>query len=210
MECLLGLDYQFSLYEDRQLIFLEDSLARESFLSEEDIESLLSRIEETGINSIEGTGELRELDPIYNDPPEFVETGGGGFFLKVWNREFHVELGFTEYLVDPIRSTRNIIDSYRPNDSHLYTPNEIYLWVFPIDSSKNIDWYPSTPIPPIQEWPDNITSLDDLMASYGSNYADIPTYEAVPIIKLFRVFPSGRVFTQHGQEYYVIACPITP
>ena len=208
--CLLGHDYLFKLYGDGQLIYLDSSIVRESYLSETEVQELLSQIAGTGFFDVNGTGELREEDPIYENAPAFVETGSAGHFLRVKDKEIETDNALKEYLTESISQTFEIISSFTPEESHIYSPDLILLWIFPIENSDSMDWYPATPIPPIQEWPGTISSLQALMLSEGDYYAFIGGLDSKTIFEIHGFFPSGKVYTDNGQEYYVVACPVEP
>jgi hypothetical protein len=210
MSCLIGYDYEFKLYDDGQLLFFESSIVWESYLTETEVQDLMTQIEQTGFLDLEGTGELREEDPIYENAPDNVETGAAGLILKVKDKRIETDWVLKDYLVEPINQTFEIISSYRPEESHIYSPDQIFLWIFPIEDSESINWSQATPIPPIQEWPESITSLDALMMSTGDYFAFIGGVDANVIYEIHGFFPSSKVYTQNGQEYYVVACPIEP
>jgi len=208
--CLLGDDYLFKLYNDGQLLYFDSSMVRESYLSEIEVQELMSRIERTGFLDVEGTGELREKDPIYENAPASVGDGGAGSFLAINDKRIVIYGALKGYLIEPINQAFEIISSFRPEESHIYSPDLIFLWIFPIDDSESINWYPATPIPPIQEWPETIRSLDDLLLSGGDYYAYIGGSESKTISEIHGFFPSGKVYTENDQEYYVVACPVEP
>jgi hypothetical protein len=84
------------------------------------------------------------------------------------------------------------------------------LWIFPVENSESIVWYPATPLPPIQKWPESIMSLEALMASTGNNYTYVAGSNSETLFEIQGFFPSGKVYTENGQEYYVVACPVIP
>jgi hypothetical protein len=185
-------------------------MIRESYLSETEVQELMSQIERTGFQDVDGTGELREKDPIYENAPASVGDGGGGHFLAINDKRIMIYGALEDYVVEPIKQSFEIITSFRPEESHIYSPDIILLWIFPIDASKFSSWTPATPIPPIQEWPETMRSLDELRVSEGDYYAFIGGNESKTISEIHGFFPSGKVYTENGQEYYVIACPVEP
>ncbi len=84
------------------------------------------------------------------------------------------------------------------------------LWIFPIENSENIGWEGATPIPPVEEWPNILTPLSDLMRSTNDNYAIFEGESLLPVLNLFSIVSSGRVFTENNNQFYVVTCPILP
>ncbi len=179
-------------------------------MSETETAELISRIEQTGFLDLAGTGELKEEDPIYKNAPASVETGAGGHILKVKDKMIEVDQALIEYSKEPIIKTLEIVNSFQPEESHIYAPETILLWIFPVENSESIVWYPATPIPPIQKWPESIISLETLMASTGNNYAYVTGSSSETLFEMHGFFPSGKVYTENDQEYYVVACPVIP
>jgi len=208
-DCLLWFyEYSFVLYEDGQLIFKDGNELKESFLSKREIDDLLNEIAKTNFFQVDGTGDLRERDPIYQDPPDQVGDGGAGEYLTVKSKTIFVYLPLRDYLVEPVKQTLDVILGYHPPDSHPYKPDRLWLWIFPVVNSENVDWGVATPIPPVEEWPHTIAPLSELVNDY--NYALLESEEVLSVVNLFGLYPSSRVFREGNREFYVVACPVLP
>ena len=61
-----------------------------------------------------------------------------------------------------------------------------------------------------QPWPSQLPSLARLLGDKDEGQAFIEGKEVAPILELFGNRPVDIVFTEKGQEYYVIARPLLP
>jgi hypothetical protein len=209
--CLLWRDsYSFVLYEDGQVILLGENGLSETVLSQTDIDSLLQQIDHTGFFQVEGTGELREKDPIYDVPTSLQVGDGAGYEeISVKRKTVSVYFPLMEYAIEPVKQTLELIRGYRPNDLKPYAPQRLWLWIFNI-TGKDLDWQIATPVPPVEVWPSELPSLLVLEELTDNNYAVIEGESITPTAKLFSRYPSMRIFKEGAMEYLVMACPLLP
>jgi hypothetical protein len=212
-ECLLW-EYENSLviYEDGQLIILGDHGLETTALTSDQIQQLMSQIEETGFFEVDGTGELREHDPIY-EIDQSIQVGDGGSYIQITveDRTIWIYKPIEEYVIKPISNTLEIIRSYQPSGLTQYNPDKLWLkiWRLP-HPSGDIDWQIATPIAPIELWPSLLPPLNNLL--YDENFGQVlfVDKQAEVIKDYYPQFPSGRVFNDLNREYYVVVCPELP
>jgi len=187
---------RFVLYEDGQLIYYHEGKLLESFLTDGEITNLLGKIEATGYFEI---GDSFEDYYVLPSGIQYGE-GGWGVGVSVKGKDVGVHPELTQYLVQPIKDTVSIIQTYQPTGNiNSYFPEKIELWASTIDqgyfstpepSAKVADWL--TELPPLNlYWIKLNESETEILKT--SNY-----FSGVPEVELFR---------QDGITYWVLACP---
>lgn len=207
MGCLQGINtFSFVLYDDGQLIFKEEGIFKESYLSQEAVDNLISQIEATGYFEVKGDG-MPENDPIYIVPTK--QSGPIYETVAVKGKRVSVNYPLREYLIPPVKQTLELILKYRPPDSHIYEPEYMGVRIF-LDYLEAEAWM-GTPIAPVDEWPSNLPPLSSLMNASDENYYGYIDSTVNQKIKgLFRVYPSHRVFIEDGLEYHIVTCVYLP
>jgi hypothetical protein len=202
----------FVVYEDGQLIILGDRGLEIGTLTIDEMESLLTRIENTGYFGVVGTGELRENDPIY-EIDSSVQVGDGAPYIRITvrGRTYWIYTPLEDYLASSISQSLEIIRSYETSTLSPYHPDqiELFIWELPF-LPEEFEWKVATPIPPIEDWPTQLPMLEDLLTEEGFGRTSFLEDEAKIIRDYFNQFPSGRIFNSNGQDYYVAACPMLP
>lgn len=211
--CLFGYgQYSHILYADGQMVIRSAEGYREAQLSEEEVNDLLGRIENTGFFQVQGDGSERERDPIYAVPPDYLPPDGLPYEeITVLQRHVVIDEALFEYLIPEIRNAWHILTDYTPASTVPYIPRAFELWIYEIDVDEtSAEDHMPTPVPPTMEWPTNLPALRGLVA--GEDIAGVTFSDGlVPALtQLFPTLPSSRVVTQEGSEYLVGACPVLP
>ena len=209
VRCLAGEAHIFKLFKDGQLLYMDGSHLKESYLSEQEIGLLLDKLENTGFLDIAGDGSEREKDPIYKNAPDRVGDGAGYSFITVKDKSIAYYWALRDYLVDPITLTLDLIKSFEPRTSETHIPDNITLLVFAIKDSSTIVFSP-TPIPPIEPWNHSSISLADLREQSSGYFLYLDRDTTKSLVDVFGQIPLGKIYIEEGQEYYVVACMDPP
>lgn len=136
--------YRFALYRDGHLIIFDKTRYLETRISQTEIDKLLSEIDATGLASVIGNGDQY----MQNAPaPSFV--GGWGSSIVVIEKRIDIIDALSNYLIEPVTKTIDIIENYRPQSLKPYTPESITLWVF---SEQGLPAESFVPTPQLQFW----------------------------------------------------------
>ena len=212
-ECLLWrYENSFVLYEDGQLVILGNQGLETTTLSFDQVERLITQIERTGYFEIEGTGELRENDPIY-EIDQSIQVGDGAPYIQITvnDKTVSVYTPIEEYVIKPISDSIEIIRSFQPSGLVQYEPENIMLLIWRLSRPpEEIDWQIATPIPPTELWPSTLPPLDNLLDEENLGQQIFIEEQAGLIRDFYPQFPSGRIFNYLDQKYYIAVCPILP
>jgi hypothetical protein len=201
--CLAANDIdRFVLYEDGRLIKFDGFQYLETRISQTEMEDFLSAIEATGFASLNGDGDQYiENAP----PPSFRNTWGGSVTVK--ETTIPVTPGQSDYLVEPVTETLEIIENYRPADLKPYAPESVRLWAFP-EESIDLGLANPTPEPAVLKWSVDEINLNDLFTGQASSKPDVISGETLSFVMgQVKHIPVVRRVEQNGQNYLVVVCP---
>ncbi len=211
--CLLGYgQYTRILYADGHLVIRTPDGYREAWLSEAEINALLSSIEDTGFLRVEGDGSEREDDSIYHVPEGYLPPDGLPYEeMTILEKHVTIYAPLFDYLIPEVRNARDLLLSYAPASTVPYGPSALEVWLFELPGPDVAPGtYGSTPIPPIVEWPGNLPQLRDLLVGDDVARAVFDGDSVSALRELFPRLPSSRIVRQGDVEYLAAACPVLP
>jgi hypothetical protein len=204
--CLGAYDtYRFVLYRNGQLIRFDEGRYWETRLNQAEIDQLLSDIEATGFPSLTRDGDQYNQDA---PSPSFVNTWGGS--ITVNGKTITITPGQSDYLVEAVTKTRDVLDKYRPNHLQLYVPESINLWVF-LEQSFSLGLANPTPEPPVLKWSVDEINLENLLTDLATSKPQVISADLLSfLMEQFKHVPALRWVEQNEQNYLVILCPNFP
>ena len=196
--------YRFVLYGDGHLIMFDGVQYLETNISQAEIDELLSEIEATGFSSISGDGDQY----TQNSPPSFIDPWGGSITLN--EKTITITPGQSDYLVEPVIQTLDIIENYRPQHLELYAPESITLWVYR-DEDIVLGTANPTPESPVLEWSVDQIDLNKLLVDPATSKPQVITGDSSSFLMgQLKHVPAVRRVEQNGQTYLVVLCPNIP
>jgi hypothetical protein len=201
--CLAADDtYRFLLYRNGHLIRFDGVQYLETRISQVEIDELLSEIDATGFPSLIGDGDQY----IQNaPPPSFVNTWGAS--ITVDEKTITITPGQSDYLVEPVKKTLDIVGNYRPKNLQVYTPESISLWVF-LEENIRLGLANPTPEPPVLNWSDDDINLDNLLTDLATSKPQVLSGDPLSfLIGQIKHVPALRWVEQNRQKYLVVLCP---
>jgi hypothetical protein len=187
------------LYSDGFLIIDNDSLYQK-VLSEKEIHSFLSQIEQRGFNTI-GTNQQHDpTDKLY-DFSNGYESAFDGRYLCV-SIEIKRICAYEPVIDNVIPSMKNIfkfLDSYSPSNIAPYQADRILLQVI-----EGSDYLPQEYRPNQIEWADDLPPLQKTPTLFLDGEA------ATKIFALFNYSESWKIVVYKDKEYTVFARPVLP
>jgi hypothetical protein len=204
--CLAANDiYRFVLYEDGRLIKFDGFQYVETRISQAEMDDFLSDIKVTGFSSLRGDGDQYiENAP----PPSFRDTWDGS--VTVQATTITVTPGQSDYLVEPVTKTLEIIENYRPANLQPYAPESVSLWVF-LEESIDLGLGNPTPEPPVLNWAVGEINLHDLLTDLATSKPKIISGETLSfVMRQVKHIPVVRRVQQNRHNYLVIVCPNFP
>ncbi len=204
---------QLILYTDGQLLTQQEhgSWFVQTILTTPQICSLLSRIKHTGFFNAKGDGLRSIADPIYVFDSTVQYSDGLSDYVIQVNGQPHkivyVYPDYEPYLIQPISSALQLVRNYSPATQKTpYRAKYLMLW---IERGLGNTAY-LTPRPTPMPLPSPLPSLGQLLGDKNEGQAFIEDEEVAPVLKLFGNRPTGILFVEDDQEYYVIARPLLP
>jgi len=201
--CLAANDiYRFVLYQDGRLIKFDGFQYVETRISQVEMDNFLSDIEATGFSSLRGDGDQYiENAP----PPSFIDTWGGS--VTVHNTTITITPGQSDYLVEPMTKTLEIIENYKPAILQPYAPESVSLWVF-LEESISLGLANPTPEPPVLKWSLDEINLNDLLTDPATSKPEVISGETLSFVmgQVIHI-PVVRRVEQNNQNYLVVVCP---
>ena len=201
--CLGAYDtYRFVLYGNGQLIRFDKGQFMETSISQAQIDDLLTEIESTGFSALVGDGDQYiENAP----PPNFADTWGGS--ITIQEKTITVTPGQSDYLVEPVKRTLEIIENYKPGSLQPYSPESVSLWVF-LEDSIDLGTANPTPEPPILKWSADEINLDNLLTNLSTSKPQLISGDSLSFLSgQLRHTPVVRRVEQNGQNYLIVVCP---
>lgn len=204
--CLAAHDIdRLVLYGDGHLITFDGAQYLETKISRAEIDELLSEIEATGFSSLSGTGDQYTQN---SPPPSFIDTWGGS--ITVTEKTIKIAPGQSEYLVESVIQTLDIIENYKPKNLRPYAPESITLWVYR-DEDIVLGTANPTPEPPVLKWSVEQIDLNHLLIDPVTSKPQVITGDSSSfLIGQLKHVPAVRRVEQNGQIYLIALCPNFP
>jgi hypothetical protein len=187
INCLEGYSQpNFILYDNGQLVVYRNGQYQETILAREETDSLLDRIEKTGILQLgkveeEGFDQLIVKGNVYHFPrPNFPNKS--------------------------LEQTVEIINQFQPSNLKPYFPENLLLWVYPVESLTSHEVFLPKPIPQTREWS---TELDPL-SKIGVGWINIYGERVSGIMKQFNGFPDYQIFKEGNTIFVTAICANFP
>lgn len=197
--CMYGYNTpRFVLYRNGQLVVFDKTRYLETIISQDEIDVLLKRIEDTGFFSVEGTG-----DQYLPNAPTPVYIGGWGSYITVENKTLEILSAQSDYMIETIKKTLDIIEAYRPMDMKPYIPDpdKASIWSILVHDTSFGDYKP-TPVPPEMKWSADLIRLDELVGK--PHFISGNAY--MFLMREVKSIPALRMVEQNGQHYLVMVC----
>lgn len=201
--CLAANDiYRFVLYQDGRLIKFNGFQYVETRISQAEMDNFLSEIEATGFSSLSGDGDQYiENSP----PPSFIDTWGGS--VTVNETTITVTPGQSDYLVEPVTKTLDIIENFKPANLQPYAPESVSLWVF-LEESIGLGLANPTPEPPVLKWSIDEINLNELLTDLATSKPKVISGETLSfVMRQVKHIPVVRRVEQNRQNYLIMVCP---
>lgn len=195
---------QLVLYSDGQLI-ITGMPYQQKILSPEEIDQLITNLEELGFFSIETNQMHDPSDHLYNFGNQYTKTTGGTYhYVTVTgNRERTICVFdiWKEFLVPGMKNVLTFLDEYQPDGMSIYYPDRILLHLL---IGRNP--YDDTPAEAIS-WADDLPSLEapgDKMSFIDGKLNEKMLYfegDEAKKIYSFLIEYTSDVFIQNNIEY---------
>jgi hypothetical protein len=201
--CLAANDiYRFVLYQDGRLIKFDGFQYVETRISQAEMDNFLSDIKATGFSALSGDGDQYIEDA---PPPSFIDTWGGS--ITVNETTITVTPGLSDYLVEPVTKTLEIIENYRPANLQPYAPESVSLWVF-LEEDISLGLAGPTPEDPVLNWSINEINLNDLLTDLATSKPKVISGEDLSfVMQQVKHIPVVRRVEQNRQNFLVVVCP---
>jgi hypothetical protein len=206
ISCLNAYDNErFVLYDDGQLILYDNSKYYQSMLTQKEVEDLIGQITASGFFSLEGDGD--QYVEGYATP---AIQGNASAALRVDGRS--ISFRDPTHLIPPLKTALENILTFKPDDLHLYVPDEAVLWVYREDYIS--DLFSLLHGPPETEYvwtqsefdlyPFALASLQyELTVITGEQLSFVMKHaHGIPDYFLVRQMDDGQ-----ERNYYVFVCP---
>jgi hypothetical protein len=187
------------LYSDGLLIIEEDSLDQK-VLTEQEIHSFLSQIEQSGFYTIDTNQQHDPTDKLYNFSNGY-ETAFDGRYLCVSTETKRICAyePVIDYVIPSMKSIFKFLDSYSPNNTTPYQADRILLQII-----GGSDYLPEEFRPNQIEWAEGLPALQVTPTLLvDGNAAD-------EIFALFDYSESWKIVTYKDKEYTVFVRPVLP
>lgn len=181
INCLEGYSQpRFILYDDGHLIVYRNKQYWETILRQEEVNSLLNIIKDTGIFEV---GE--------------VDIGG---FDKLIIKEKTYRFSHSNFFSKSIEETMDIINQFQPSSLEPYIPDNLVLWIFPVELTMPFEEFLPKPIPQVDNWSLELNPLSE----FHEGFRDIRGEILLDIMNQYNGFPDYQIFKE-GETLYVTA-----
>ena len=187
INCLEGSGQpNFILYENGHVVIYRRGQYLERWLAQNEIDSLLAEIENTGILRLE----------------KVEEEGFDQLILKgnVYRFSRH------NFPNRSVEQTINILNQFEPSTLKSYVPENLLLWVNPVENLTLFEEFLPKPIPPTKEWPTEVDPLSEI----GVGFINISGERRSHIMKQFNGFPDYQIFKEENALYLTAICATFP
>lgn len=205
----------FVLYTDGQLLIAGEG-RQEKTLSTLEMCELLQDLADTGFFQVDGTGRLKEGDPIYKfDATTQFSDGAPNYIIQVNGnpaKQVDVYIHYRKYVASEIKAAYDVISNYRPVDMQPYQPEKLLLW---IEKGRGQEWAwaplslgsEATATPEVYRWPNEVPPLADFLGDTTEKQVYIQGELVAFILQLPQRY---GIFNDKGIEYFVIIRPLLP
>jgi hypothetical protein len=187
VNCLAGSSQpNFILYDNGHLVVYKNAQYWETSLTQKEIDLLLVEIENTGIMRLE----------------KIEEEGFDELILKdnVYQFSRH------NFPNKPVEQTIGIISQYQPQNVEPYSPENLLLWVYPVENLKSFEEFLPKPIPKILAWSTELEPLSKI----GEGWIKIHDERLPVIVKQFNGFPDYQIFKEGSTTFITAICADFP
>lgn len=201
--CLAAKDtYRFLLYGDGRLIKFDGIQYLEAIISQAEMENFLAEVETTGISALKGDGD-QYLENA--GPPSFINAWGGS--ITVNETTITITPGQSDYLVEPVTKTLEILEYYKPTHLQPYVPESANLWVF-LEENIRLGLANPTPEHPVLNWSVDEIDLNGLLTDLVTSKPKVISGETLSfVMRQIDHTPGVRRVEQSRQNYLVLVCP---
>ena len=187
------------LYSDGLLIIDKDSLY-EKMLSEEEIRSFLSQIEQRGFYKIETNQNHDSSDKLYNFTANYVSAFDGRYLcVTAQTRSICAYEPVMDYVIPSMKGIFRFLDNYFPNDMTLYQTDRILLQII-----EGNDYLAEEFRPEPMAWPTDLPPLQKTPTLF------VDGESAAKIFELFDHSVGWKIMTYNNAEFTVFARPVLP
>lgn len=202
-DAVLGAKFsKIALYSDGQIIFRGDPY-RQKKLSSDEINALLSELENLGFYSIETNQQHDPTDQLYDFGDQYEKVYDGTYICVNVNsgreRELCTYEHYKEFLKPPMKKILEFMDNFKPTNLSVYHPDRLVLEILPHGAA------PENENSKLLAWPANFPVLPD--------HWEIMYVEGEIAAEVFNFFgntQNDRRVTLNGKEYTVYARPLLP
>jgi hypothetical protein len=187
------------LYSDGLLLIKKDSFLQK-VLTEQEIHSFLSQIEQRGFDTIDTNQQHDLTDKLYNFSNGY-ESAFDGRYLCVSTETKNI-CAYEPVIDNVIPTMKNIfkfLDSYLPSNMTPYQADRILLQII-----EGSDYIPQEYRPSQIEWADDLPTLQETPTLFVNGKT------ATKIFALFDYSESWKIVTYKDKEYTVFARPVLP
>lgn len=193
------------IYTDGQVILQERSPQTnrgyfvETTISNTEMCSLLSQLENN--NFFDAPVEIYAFDETtqYSD--------GAPYFMIQVNGPITQEIGiysrYTDYLIEPIDVSYNLVSAFHPQTNSLYLPERLLVWIQKVDPLDVGDQI-------IEPWPTSLPSIAEFWQDQTNPKLVIQGEFITPLMTLFDYQINRKLFEDGGVIYDIILRPLLP
>lgn len=194
--------YRFVLYRDGQLIAFDKTRYLETIINQSEIDKLLSEIDRTGFSSLIGNG-----DQYIRNAPTPSFANGWGSNITVSGKSIIIDDMQSNYVIESVANTLDIIANYKPKDLKPYIPESIVLFVFQEHGAEFESFQPAAEGPVLNWSVDSIDLYNMVVGPLGQQPHYVSGYTVSFLMQQLKTVPTFRKVEQNGQSYLVLACP---
>jgi hypothetical protein len=188
------------LYNDGFLIVTKDNALYQKILSEEEVRSFLSQIEQRGFYTIETNQNHDPSDMLYNFSENYVSAFDGRYLcVSAETQRICAYEPVMDYVIPQMKGIFKFLDGYFPNDLTPYEADRILLQVI-----GGSDYLPDEVSPEPMAWSADLPPLQETPTLF------IEGESATKIFQLFNHSVGWRIMTSNDQEYTLFARPVLP
>ncbi len=195
------------LYSDGQLILQKTpQLSITKFLTEDEINQLLYHLDELGFRMIDTNQKHDDTDLLYDFGGRYLEVGvtdGAYSCLSVRDNKICYYDPYEDFVMPQVKILFQFIDGYTPDNTTLYEPDRILLFVsqgqelfnsFVEQSKASTSWSPK--LPPLEASQEKYIYLEEEHAQIFFVLADKST--------------EPMIFSENGRDYSVLSVVVLP
>ena len=187
------------LYSDGLLIVAKDSLYQK-VLSEQEIHSFMSQIEQKGFYNIETNQQHDPTDKLYNFSSDYESAFDGRYLcVSTDTKRICAYEPVIDYVIPSMKNIFKYLDSYLPSNMTPYQADRILLQII-----EGSDYIPEEYRPNQIEWTDDLPALQETPTFF------VDGETAAKIFALFDYSANWKILVYKDKEYTVFARPVLP